>query len=79
MVIHDDFTLRMAFLCDHAYRSDPQILPSSYAIDIEGAAQYGVGAHDRVSDSFLCTKCIKTGTFEDLKHRDILETNKNYF
>ncbi len=56
----------LAFLCDHAYRSDPQILPSSYAINIEGAAQWGVGAHDGVSDSFFCTKYIKTGTFENV-------------
>lgn len=56
----------VAFLCGHAYRADPQILQSSYALDIEGAGQWGVGAHDGVSDSFFCTKYIKTGTFENV-------------
>jgi hypothetical protein len=56
----------IAFLSGHAYRKDPQILPSSYALDIEGAGQWGVGAHDGVSDSFFCTKYIKTGTFESV-------------
>lgn len=56
----------IAFLCGHAYRDNPQIRPLSYAIDIEGAGQWGVGAHDGVSDSFFCTKYNKSGTYENV-------------
>lgn len=56
----------LAYLCDDAYRPDPQVRLASYEISIPRAGNWGVGAHDGVSDSFFCTKYIKTGSFENV-------------
>jgi pimeloyl-ACP methyl ester carboxylesterase len=56
----------LAFLSGHAYRDNPQIIPASYVINIPQAGDWGVGAHDGVSDSFFCTKYTKAGTYENI-------------
>ena len=56
----------LAYLSNDAYREDPMVRPASYEINIPSAGNWGVGAHDGVSDSFFCTKYIKTGSFENV-------------
>lgn len=56
----------LAYISNDAYRESPMVRPASYEINIPQAGNWGVGAHDGVSDSFFCTKYIKTGTFENV-------------
>jgi|GEM_PF-2720268 len=56
----------LAYLSGDAYREDPMVQPASYEINIPQAGDWGVGAHDGVSDSFFCTKYIKSGSFENV-------------
>jgi pimeloyl-ACP methyl ester carboxylesterase len=58
----------IAYLCGDAgaYRPDSQVRPMSYAISIPRAGEWGVEAHDGVSNSFFCTKFIKSGSFEEV-------------
>jgi len=56
----------LCYLSNDSYRPNPQVRPASYEINIPQAGNWGVGAHDGVSNNFFCTKYIKSGSFENV-------------
>ena len=56
----------VALLCDRAYRDDSAVVPMSHLLVNSDLSEWGEEAHEGVSNSFFCTKYIKTRTRENV-------------